>query len=181
MTDDPRVERLLEELLESGGSPEEACRSCPELLPQVRADLQRLRRLEHEIDANLPLDRAPGGRRARGPRDRRAAEDPRLRGAGGTGARRDGCRVPGAAPAARPPRRPEDAPGRPLRRSRGARALPAGGGGGGRPSPREYRAVVRRRRPGRPAVLHHGIRRRWQPRSKDRRHAATGTLRPPPC
>ena len=123
----------------------------------------------------LPLDRAPGGRRARGPRDRRVAEDPRLRGAGGTGARRDGCRVPGAASAARPPRRPEDAPGRLLRRSRAARALPAGGGGGGWPSPREYRSVVRRRRPGRPAVLHHGIRRRWQPRSKDRRHAATGT------
>ena len=68
MTDDPRVERLLEELLESGGSPEEACRSCPELLPQVRAGLQRLRRLEHEIDAIFPSTEPPERRRARGPR-----------------------------------------------------------------------------------------------------------------
>ena len=76
MTDDPRVERLLEELLESGGSPEEACRSCPELLPQVRADLQRLRRLEHEIDAIFPsteLRRAPGPRPARPPSCRGSA------------------------------------------------------------------------------------------------------------
>ena len=42
MTDDPRVERLLEELLESGGNPGGVSRSCPELLPQVRADLGRL-------------------------------------------------------------------------------------------------------------------------------------------
>jgi serine/threonine-protein kinase len=54
MIDDPRVERLLEELLESGGSPDEACRSCPELLPQVRSELARLRQLEHEVDAIFP-------------------------------------------------------------------------------------------------------------------------------
>ena len=36
MIDDPRVFPLLEELLDSGGLPEEVCRSCPELLPQVR-------------------------------------------------------------------------------------------------------------------------------------------------
>lgn len=34
MLDAPRVDQLLEELLESGGSPEEVCRSCPQLLPQ---------------------------------------------------------------------------------------------------------------------------------------------------
>ena len=77
MTDDPRVERLLEELLESGGSPEEACRSCPELLPQVRADLQRLRRLEHEIDAIFPSTEPPGGA---GPVALATAELPRIRG-----------------------------------------------------------------------------------------------------
>jgi eukaryotic-like serine/threonine-protein kinase len=54
MIDDPRVERLLEELLESGGSPEEACRMCPELLPRVRTRLQRLRRLEEEVGVLFP-------------------------------------------------------------------------------------------------------------------------------
>src|SRR6266545_2013161 len=54
MTDDPRVDQLLEELLESGGSPEEVCRACPELLPQVRAGLQRLRLLEDEVGALFP-------------------------------------------------------------------------------------------------------------------------------
>ena len=77
MTDDPRVERLLEELLESGGSPEEACRSCPELLPQVRADLQRLRRLEHEIDAIFPSTVPPEGP---GAVALATAELPRIRG-----------------------------------------------------------------------------------------------------
>jgi hypothetical protein len=43
MPDNPHVEQLLEELLDSGGTPEEACRTCPELLPQVRAGWQRLR------------------------------------------------------------------------------------------------------------------------------------------
>ena len=49
MTDDPRVEELLEELLDSGGTPEEVCRSCPELLDQVRAGWQRLRAVEAEV------------------------------------------------------------------------------------------------------------------------------------
>ena len=77
MTDDPRVERLLEELLESGGSPEEACRSCPELLPQVRADLGRLRRLEREVDA-IFLSSEPADRRGRA--DPLTAELPRIAG-----------------------------------------------------------------------------------------------------
>ena len=75
MTDDPRVERLLEELLESGGSPEEACRSCPELLPQVRADLQRLRRLDHDIDQIFPSSEAPEGA---GPAALATADLPRI-------------------------------------------------------------------------------------------------------
>ena len=83
MTDDPRVEQLLDELLESGGTPEEVCRSCPELLPQVRAGWQRLRRLEHEVDALFPVDRAP--RPASGPRTRRP---PSCRGSPATRCRR---------------------------------------------------------------------------------------------
>ena len=59
MTDDPRVDQLLEELLESGGSPEDACRACPELLPQVRSRLQRLRLLEDEVSALFPPSDPP--------------------------------------------------------------------------------------------------------------------------
>ncbi len=54
MSDDSRIEELLEELLNSGATPEEACRTCPELLPQVRAGLQRLRALEAEVGALFP-------------------------------------------------------------------------------------------------------------------------------
>src|SRR5271165_900676 len=57
MPDDPRVDQLLEELLDSGGTPEEACQACPELLPQVRASWQRLRALQAEVGALFP--RAP--------------------------------------------------------------------------------------------------------------------------
>ncbi len=61
MIDDPRVDELLEELFVSGGSPEEACRSCPELLPHVRAGLQRLRLVEQELGALFPRSEPPGG------------------------------------------------------------------------------------------------------------------------
>src|SRR5438876_1077697 len=61
MIDDPRVDRLLEELLESGSTPEEACRSCPELVPQVRSGLQRLRQLEDEVSALFPPSAPPDG------------------------------------------------------------------------------------------------------------------------
>jgi serine/threonine-protein kinase len=58
MPDDPRVEQLLEELLESGGTPEEVCRHCPELFPQVRASWQRLL-LWRDLDALLARVKAP--------------------------------------------------------------------------------------------------------------------------
>ena len=54
MTDDRRVDELLEELLESDGTPEEVCRACPELLPAVRAGWQRLRALDFEVGALFP-------------------------------------------------------------------------------------------------------------------------------
>ena len=57
MPDNPRVERMLEELLDSDGTPEEACRMCPELLPQVRAGWQRLCALQAEVDALFPRSR----------------------------------------------------------------------------------------------------------------------------
>src|SRR4051812_22913634 len=77
MTDDSRVERLLEELLESGGSPEEACRSCPELLPQVRDGLRRLRQLEHEVEALFP---STGHSEGAGPAEPPTDELPQIRG-----------------------------------------------------------------------------------------------------
>src|SRR5215813_9325522 len=46
--------QLLEELLDSGGTPEDVCRPCPELLPQVRARWQRLRALKAEVGALFP-------------------------------------------------------------------------------------------------------------------------------
>src|SRR4051812_16678384 len=54
MTDESRVEALLEVLLDSDCSPEEVCRDSPELLSQVRAGLQRVRTLEAEVSELFP-------------------------------------------------------------------------------------------------------------------------------
>jgi serine/threonine-protein kinase len=77
MPDDPRVEQLLEELLDSGGTPEEACRTCPELLPQVQAGWQRLRALKAEVGALFPPSPVCDGATASPPP---AAELPRIHG-----------------------------------------------------------------------------------------------------
>jgi serine/threonine-protein kinase len=52
--DETRVEQLLEQILESGDTPEEACRACPELLPELRAALRQLRQLEADVSALFP-------------------------------------------------------------------------------------------------------------------------------
>src|SRR5215831_9510247 len=54
MSDDARVDALLKELLDSGGTPEEVCRTCPELLPAVRAGWQQVRALEAKVGALFP-------------------------------------------------------------------------------------------------------------------------------
>ena len=54
MGGDPRVQHLLEEILDSECSPEEVCRDCAELLPQVREGLRRLRIVEAEVGALFP-------------------------------------------------------------------------------------------------------------------------------
>src|SRR5438477_6616941 len=77
MTDDPRVEELLEELLDSGGTPEEVCRACPELLPQVRAGWQRLRAVEAQLGALFPESTSPDGA---GPPAPPTTDLPRIRG-----------------------------------------------------------------------------------------------------
>src|SRR5260370_14976704 len=54
MTDNPRLQQLLDELLDSQATPEEVCSSCPELLPEVRARWGQLCRVRAELDALFP-------------------------------------------------------------------------------------------------------------------------------
>ena len=51
---DPQVMRLLEEILESGGTPEEVCGDAPELLWEVRQRLKQCREVDAEIEAMFP-------------------------------------------------------------------------------------------------------------------------------
>jgi eukaryotic-like serine/threonine-protein kinase len=59
MTDDPRVQQLLEELHVSDSTPEEVCKSCPELLSVVRKRWRRIRRLQADLDALFPSPDEP--------------------------------------------------------------------------------------------------------------------------
>src|SRR2546421_5063974 len=61
MADDPRVQQLLDDLLDSHAAPEEVCESCPELLPVVRNRWRQMRRLRADLDALFPPsdDRTP--------------------------------------------------------------------------------------------------------------------------
>ncbi|HEY3963286.1 MAG TPA: serine/threonine-protein kinase, partial [Planctomycetaceae bacterium] len=61
MTDDPRIQQLVDELLGSETTPEAVCSSCPELLPVVRQRWLRVRRLNADLDDLFPppLDDAP--------------------------------------------------------------------------------------------------------------------------
>jgi serine/threonine-protein kinase len=54
MTDDPRVQQLVDELLDSRATPEAVCASCPELLPEVRRRWREVRRVQAELDALFP-------------------------------------------------------------------------------------------------------------------------------
>ena len=54
MDADSRVRRLLEELLDSEQTPEEVCRDCPELLPQVRERWRRKLACDAQLDAMFP-------------------------------------------------------------------------------------------------------------------------------
>jgi len=59
MAVNPRVFALLEEILDSGQSPEEVCRDCPELLPEVRQRWASFRRVDAEFEALLPSSYGP--------------------------------------------------------------------------------------------------------------------------
>src|SRR5262252_2711470 len=54
MADGSQLLRLLEEMLNTGKTPEEVCRDCPELLPAVRERWEQIQRIEAQIGALLP-------------------------------------------------------------------------------------------------------------------------------
>jgi serine/threonine-protein kinase len=60
MTDNPRIRQLLDELLSSQATPDEVCASCPELLPQVRAQWRKMCRLRAGLDALFPASPTHG-------------------------------------------------------------------------------------------------------------------------
>src|SRR5262249_2757144 len=59
MAGNPHVLGLLEEMLDSGKTPEEVCRNCPELLPEVRERWQAFCRIDAEVGAWYPEPGAP--------------------------------------------------------------------------------------------------------------------------
>src|SRR5262245_8619338 len=54
MPDDPRVQQLLDRLLDSDATPEEVCGSCPELLPVVRDRWRQICSAQADLDALFP-------------------------------------------------------------------------------------------------------------------------------
>jgi eukaryotic-like serine/threonine-protein kinase len=72
MPDDPRVRQLLEELLDSGSSPGEVCRACPELLTQVRERWRRVRAVGAQVGALFPTPGPASGADATPPAPRPA-------------------------------------------------------------------------------------------------------------
>ena len=59
MAVNPQVFGLLEEMLDSGKIPEDVCRECPELLPEVRKNWQKFRLINAHVEALLPGLRSP--------------------------------------------------------------------------------------------------------------------------
>src|SRR5262249_60311428 len=105
MAENPRVQQLLDEILESERSPEEVCGSCPELLPEVRRRWQEMCCVEAELKALFPSTDvvAGGGGRGGGGAGRGAGAGRGRSGAGrggrpadagGSGWRRAGPAVP---------------------------------------------------------------------------------------
>ena len=54
MAEDTRITELLEEMLDNGLTPEEACRDCPELLPNVRERWKLFDRIDAELRLMFP-------------------------------------------------------------------------------------------------------------------------------
>ncbi len=70
MAADPRVQQLLEEVLDTKRTPEEVCRDCPELLPELRLRWQRLESIQARIGALLPEPASTSGADAAPPAHR---------------------------------------------------------------------------------------------------------------
>jgi serine/threonine-protein kinase len=54
VADDPRVQQLLDQVWDFGLTPEQVCRACPELLPEVRRLWLEMRIVEAELDVLFP-------------------------------------------------------------------------------------------------------------------------------
>src|SRR5215475_6496840 len=54
MAGNPQVMGLLEEMLDSGKTPEEVCRDRPELLPEVRRRWQAFNRIDQQVRMLFP-------------------------------------------------------------------------------------------------------------------------------
>jgi serine/threonine-protein kinase len=59
MTDDPRIQQLLDEHLDSHATPEEVCATCSELLPVVRERWRQMGRVRADLDALFPPKDVP--------------------------------------------------------------------------------------------------------------------------
>ena len=64
MPDDPRVDRLIEEILDTGSSAEEVCRDSPELLPRVREGWRKVCALRATLGEMFPEATAEADRAA---------------------------------------------------------------------------------------------------------------------
>ena len=81
MAAESRVQQLLDEISDSGRTPEEVCVACPELLPEVRRRWRQMRAVEAELDALFPTPRPDLDRDADAPVPwQTGAELPRITG-----------------------------------------------------------------------------------------------------
>ncbi len=55
MSDEARVQQLLDEILDTERTPEEVCGTCPELLPEIRRRWQQMQIVKAEVEALFPL------------------------------------------------------------------------------------------------------------------------------
>ncbi len=61
MSHDPRVDQVIDEHFDSRSTPEEACRSCPELLPEVRRRWRQMCGVDADVRALFPTPPDHGG------------------------------------------------------------------------------------------------------------------------
>lgn len=80
MNDDLRIRQLLEEILVTGAAPEEVCDAAPQLLPEVRTRLKRLRTVEDQLEALFPSSSAAAADETASQAPPRAGPLPRVAG-----------------------------------------------------------------------------------------------------